>query len=374
MIFHPALKASAPFVAQGCGLAERGLAGSTLNQRRAVLSGIFKRARREFRVNVDPMDGFERAPVTASGDFDVYSVEEVWALVRAAAAGAHHTGQRAYTRTTRSGRKIHVPARPFTTGELAGRRDQDLYDAAAILTAALCGLRRSGLLGLRWRAVLWEQNAILVRRGFTEGGGDRLPKGQRVYSVPAARQVLDLLGRLQAVQGDPLPDERVFQGPGGTPMDGSSLYRRYREIQAAAGVRALRFHDLRHTFGTQAIASGAHVNDVKEWMGHRHLSTPWATSTTGRVTRPRPRSSVTSPAPPPSSISCLASPETSTSGRRTRAPDTTLGDSNKSRKAATRGHFVVIFACAPMDREPENWIFAGVLRCAPAQPRMIGAG
>jgi integrase len=56
-------------------------------------------------------------------------------------------------------------------------------------------------------------------------------------------------------------------------MDGSALYRRYREIQAAAGVRALRFHDLRHTFGTQAIASGAHVNDVKEWMGHRHLST-----------------------------------------------------------------------------------------------------
>ena len=254
-------------------LAERGLAGSTLNQRRAVLSGIFKRARRDFRVNVDPMDGFERAPATASGDFDVYSVEEVWALVRAAAAGAHHTGQRAYTRTTRVGRKVHVPARPFTPAELAGRHDQDLYDDAAILTAALCGLRRSGLLGLRWRAVLWEQYAILVRRGFTEVGGDRLPKGQRVYSVPAAQQVLDLLNRLQAVQGDPLPDDRVFQGPGGTPMDGSALYRRYREIQTAAGVRALRFHDLRHTFGTQAIASGAHVNDVKEWMGHRRLST-----------------------------------------------------------------------------------------------------
>ena len=56
-------------------------------------------------------------------------------------------------------------------------------------------------------------------------------------------------------------------------MDGSALYRRYREIQTAAGVRPLRFHDLRHTFGTQAIASGAHVMDVKEWMGHRHLST-----------------------------------------------------------------------------------------------------
>ena len=56
-------------------LAERGLAGSTRNQRRVVLSGIFKVARRRFRVNVDPIDGFERAEVKDSGDFEVYSVE-----------------------------------------------------------------------------------------------------------------------------------------------------------------------------------------------------------------------------------------------------------------------------------------------------------
>jgi integrase len=96
---------------------------------------------------------------------------------------------------------------------LAARRDQDLYDAAAILTAALCGLRRSGLLGRRWRAVPWGQNAILVRCGFTEVGGDRLPKGRRVRSVPAARQVLDLLARVQALQCDRSPTT-AFSGPG----------------------------------------------------------------------------------------------------------------------------------------------------------------
>jgi len=83
------------------------------------------------------MDGFERAEVNASGDFEVYSVEEVWALVRTAASGAHHTGQRGYTRTTKTGRRVHVPERPFSDDELTPRRDQDLYDAAAILTAAL---------------------------------------------------------------------------------------------------------------------------------------------------------------------------------------------------------------------------------------------
>jgi hypothetical protein len=32
-------------------------------------------------------------------------------------------------------------------------------------------------------------------------------------------------------------------------------------------------HDLRHTFGTQAIAGGANVHDLQTWMGHRHLAT-----------------------------------------------------------------------------------------------------
>lgn len=213
-------------------LAERGLAASTLNQRRAVLSGIFKVARRRFRVGVDPMDGFERAEVKSAGDLEVYSVEEIWALVRAAGS---------------------------------------ITDAAVFLIAALCGLRRSEILGLRWRAVLFDQRALLLRRGYTEVGGDRLPKGQRVHSVPMAPQVYELLVKLAPAELD--PDARVFPGEKAGAMDASALYRRYIKAQQRAGIRRLRFHDLRHTFGTQAIASGAHVIDVKDWMGHRHLST-----------------------------------------------------------------------------------------------------
>ena len=51
------------------------------------------------------------------------------------------------------------------------------------------------------------------------------------------------------------------------------LYRRYKKAQHGAELRPLRFHDLRHTFGTQAIAGGANVHDLQRWMGHRHLAT-----------------------------------------------------------------------------------------------------
>ena len=167
---------------------------------------------------------------------------------------------------------MHIPERPFTAEELAGRQRAGFYDAAIILIAALCGLRRSEILGLRWRAVLFDQQAILLRRGYTEVGGDRLPKGQRVHSVPMAPQVLDLLGGCRHPGGS-IPTPRV-PGVEGR-RDGWLGAATAATASAAdgAGVRRLRFHDLRHTFGTQAIASGAHVMDVKEWMGHRHLST-----------------------------------------------------------------------------------------------------
>jgi integrase len=41
---------------------------------------------------------------------------------------------------------------------------------------------------------------------------------------------------------------------------------------ARAGLRKLRFHDLRHTFGTQMIAK-ADIVRVQEWMGHADIET-----------------------------------------------------------------------------------------------------
>jgi integrase len=38
-------------------------------------------------------------------------------------------------------------------------------------------------------------------------------------------------------------------------------------------VRKLRFHDLRHTFGTRMAAAGVPMRTLQEWMGHRDLKT-----------------------------------------------------------------------------------------------------
>ena len=38
------------------------------------------------------------------------------------------------------------------------------------------------------------------------------------------------------------------------------------------GLRELRFHDLRHSFGTMAVRAFA-ITDVQTWMGHADIAT-----------------------------------------------------------------------------------------------------
>ena len=67
-------------------------------------------------------------------------------------------------------------------------------------------------------------------------------------------------------------DDLVFPGPLGGYLDDSALRRRYKAARDNAGLRPLRFHDLRHTFGTHAIRT-ADPRELQEWMGHADFST-----------------------------------------------------------------------------------------------------
>jgi len=80
---------------------------------------------------------------------------------------------------------------------------------------------------------------------------------------------LAALGQRDRATGD---DDLVFVGELGRFLDGSALRRRYDAALLRSGLRRLRFHDLRHTFGTRMIAR-ADVRRVQEWMGHADVQT-----------------------------------------------------------------------------------------------------
>jgi integrase len=145
------------------------------------------------------------------------------------------------------------------------------HDAAIYLTAAFTGLRRGELLALRWRDVDFAGDTIRVRASYADGALTT-PKSGKVRSVPMAPEVAAALAKWGHRGHSTDDDDLVFIGELGGYVDGSALRRRYDIAVKTAGLRPLRFHDLRHTFGTRMIAK-ADIRRVQEWMGHADIQT-----------------------------------------------------------------------------------------------------
>ena len=139
------------------------------------------------------------------------------------------------------------------------------------LTAAFTGLRQGELIALRWRDVDFPGEHVRVTASYTNGHLTS-PKSGRVRAVPMAPAVASALARLGDRDGWTGDDDLVFPGFGGSYLDASALLKRYKRALAAAGLRPLRFHDLRHTFGTTTIRK-ADIVRVQEWMGHADIET-----------------------------------------------------------------------------------------------------
>ncbi|MGI8863237.1 MAG: tyrosine-type recombinase/integrase [Solirubrobacteraceae bacterium] len=216
-------------------LAARNLAATTLNQSRAIVRGIFVLAVERFGLEDDPSVAFKRAKTrrATSGKIGFYPPDEVMRLVEHA---------------------------------------ESEQDAAVLLTAAFTGLRASELRALRWRSVDWAGSLTHVERGFTDEGGEDLPKSYRVRSVPLMPQVALALTKLRTREFSTDDDDLVFCNQVGKVLDYDALARRYHAAQKRAGLRPLRFHDLRHSFGTMAVRQFP-ITDVQTWMGHADIAT-----------------------------------------------------------------------------------------------------
>ena len=211
---------------------ERRLANRTREKIITVFHGVMERARKLYRLPANPVADVEKPRTASRTEINVFSPEEIAALVRAA--------------------------------------DSE-QDAAIYLTAAFTGLRQGELVALRWRHVDFSGSAIRVRASYTNGHLTS-PKSGKVRSVPMAAQVAEALarhGQREFFTGD---DDLVFAGVTGSYLDGSALSKRYRAAFRRAALRPLRFHDLRHTFGTRVIGV-ADIRRVQEWMGHANVQT-----------------------------------------------------------------------------------------------------
>ena len=212
----------------------RPLTNRTRNKSLTILGGIMERARKLYGLPANPVRDVEKLRERYDATrFDFYSPEEVQALVRAAASE---------------------------------------QDAAIFLTAAFTGLRRGELVALRWRDVDFERASIRVSRSYANGKLTT-PKSGHGRVVPMVPEVAERLARLSQRSEATGDDDLVFPGDFRIYLDGSALRRRFVAATARAGLRPIRFHDLRHTFGTLAVRGAESIVELQAWLGHAEVRT-----------------------------------------------------------------------------------------------------
>jgi integrase len=258
---------------------EKGLRGSTLNEYRKIGERL---AARPWRADLNWGD----RRLDAFDDDDIQVVRRELVRAKRSADTLNH-----YRRVLRGifGTQPSSPALAwawkaqkvesegklrFYTPEQVGRLIAEAYspvDAAIFTLATEAGPRQSEIRALKARNVDFEVGVTRFEDGYTTAGGHAGNKGRRVRSVPMSANVRAALRPYCAGRS---PDALVFEHEAkpGQPICGTSLSRRFVSAAKRAELPRLKFHELRHSFGTQAIRV-FNIYEVQRMMGHRHITT-----------------------------------------------------------------------------------------------------
>ncbi len=125
-----------------------------------------------------------------------------------------------------------------------------------IILAINAGMRAGEILSLRWAQVDFERGLIHLEQTKTDRNRD-------VPLNSTARASLLTLERRS---------ELVFPSPK-TGRPRRDINHAWHKLCEQAGVASLRFHDLRHTFGTRAADRGVPLTAIARVMGHSSVST-----------------------------------------------------------------------------------------------------
>ncbi|SBV02202.1 Site-specific recombinase XerD [Streptomyces sp. Ncost-T6T-1] len=63
----------------------------------------------------------------------------------------------------------------------------------------------------------------------------------------------------------------MFTTPQGRPIDPTNLTRTFTTLLRKAGLRRIRFHDLRHSTAPLLLEQGVELVVIKELLGHAHV-------------------------------------------------------------------------------------------------------
>jgi site-specific recombinase XerD len=128
----------------------------------------------------------------------------------------------------------------------------------AMVLLLYTGLRLSEAAALLWQDVDLETLTITVRPEHSKFG--------RARAVPIHPRLALELRKVEA----PNPDHAVIEGRNGQPLNPKSFAHIFERWLVKLGLD-ITAHQLRHTFATELLRSGADLERIRQALGHRRL-------------------------------------------------------------------------------------------------------
>jgi integrase len=300
--------AATRFAASGDVLVERGTVGHLVEQWAASRVDVATKTRAQYEwaagrirqdlgaVRLDRLDRDDVArwldALASDGELSRRSIQVLRMVLRAALADAVEAGELRRSPAARIGLPRHV-VKPGRQREAEAWTDDEVEQflastsghrwGAPIRLCVLYGLRRSEMLGLRWSAVDLKKRTVRVERALVEVHGrpewseGKNARARRTIPIdPATARALAAHHRLQA-------EERMAAGAAwvdndlvvatrtGTAVSPGNFDQTLERLVAAAGVRRLTSHGLRHTAATHMVRHADDVGEIRaaaDLLGH----------------------------------------------------------------------------------------------------------
>ncbi len=141
----------------------------------------------------------------------------------------------------------------------ACKQSSSSYLYPIVILGLSTGMRQMEILNLKWKDIDLEKGIIILHE----------TKNDERRCVPLAGHALELIKQLSATRKNISPF--LFPSNKLSKNKPYNIRSPWENAVKMAGIKDFRFHDLRHDFASQLLASGASLAQLSEVLGHKTL-------------------------------------------------------------------------------------------------------
>ena len=147
------------------------------------------------------------------------------------------------------------------------------------------GLRRSEVLGIKWKSIDIEAKTLTIKSTVTRANTivekDKTKTEASYRTFPLSDDIVNLLVLLKNQEKENkslfgreyIQNDYVFKWDNGQPYNPDYITSKFDKTLKKYNLKKIRFHDLRHSCASLLNAQGYTLKDIQEWLGHADIQT-----------------------------------------------------------------------------------------------------